>query len=100
MTARKAGVLAVNLPPGAQTWVDFGGAMAVTPEAEATYVLENVLATLWWLHAGKKGERPQMRDYPPYANPKVAVPDKAAAQAERWRKREQERLRRLAAEEQ
>lgn len=97
LTPRKVAVLVENLPQGAQTWVDFGGPMAVTPEAEATYVVEHELATLWWLHTGKKGDRPQFRDYPPFANPAVA-PDKARDKAEQWRKREADRQRRLAAE--
>lgn len=95
LSVRKVAVLVENLPQGAQMWVDFGGPMAVTPEAEATYVLENQLATMWWLHTGKKGDRPQFRDYPPYANPHV-VPDKARDKAQRWKQREEQRLKRLA----
>lgn len=95
ISIRKIAVYVENMPQGAQMWVDFGGPMAITPEAEAIYVVEHELATLWWLHTGKKGERPQFRDYPPYANPNV-IPDKARDKAEKWRQREAERQRRMA----
>jgi hypothetical protein len=99
ITPRRIAVLVENLPQGAQTWVNFGGPMAVTPEAEATYVVEHELATMWWLHTGKKGDRPQFRDYPAYANPGM-VPDPARDKAEQWRKREAARQRRMAEEQQ
>lgn len=96
MTPRKAAVLATNLPAGAQTWVDFGGAMAVTPEAEAVYLLEGSMHHVAWLFGGKNGPAPQVREYPPSTNPNLGKPaaeDKAA----RWQRREAERQRRLAA---
>jgi hypothetical protein len=94
LTVRKVAVLVANLPPGAQTWVDYGGPLSVAPEVEATYSLEGTLNHIAWLFGGKQGQPPEMRDYPPLTDTThQAAPamDKAA----KWKAREAERQRKL-----
>lgn len=67
MTPRKAAVLLIHLPRGASVWKHMGGAMAITDETEAAWLLEHTLQMQSWGQApkSKRGKQPEMRPYPP-----------------------------------
>lgn len=66
MTPRKAAVLLCHLPRGASVWIHQGGAMALSDETEAVFILEHVMNMQAWGKAprSKRGKKPEMRPYP------------------------------------
>lgn len=56
----------IHLPRGASVYKHMGGAMAITDETEAAWVLDHTLQMQSWGQAPKtkRGQPPKMRDYP------------------------------------
>lgn len=64
LTVRKICVLVMNLPRGAQTWLAFGGAGAITAETESAWLIEHALYAIAHAQGGSKGKAPEVREYP------------------------------------
>lgn len=66
LSTRKAAVLLIHLPRGASIYRHMGGAMAITDETEASWLVEHTLRMQAWGQApkSKRGKQPEMRAYP------------------------------------
>jgi len=64
ISPRKVSVMAAHLPRGGAVGDRLGGAMAVTPEVEGSWLVEAALYRIAHGQAGGKGKAPEMRDYP------------------------------------
>jgi hypothetical protein len=64
ISPRKVSVMAAHLPRGGAVGDRLGGAMAVSPEVEAGWLVEAALYRIAHGQAGGKGKAPEMRDYP------------------------------------
>lgn len=78
---------ALHLPRGAQTWVYFGGANAITEDEENQWVVQLLLQQLMFQNAGGKGQKPKMRDYPEGIKAVRDRGDKAVRNAEAFRRK-------------
>jgi hypothetical protein len=65
VSVRKICVLVLNLPRGAQTWIAMGGPGAISAETEAAWIIEHALYLIAYGQGGSKGQKPEMRPYPP-----------------------------------
>lgn len=66
LTTRKAAVLLMHLPRGANVWRHTGGAGAIGDEVEALWSVEHTLVMQAWGQAprSKRGAKPKPREYP------------------------------------
>jgi hypothetical protein len=87
LSVRKVSVLAANLPRGGAVGLRLGGAMAVTGEVEASWVVENALLRIAHGQAGGKGKAPEMRDYPPGVAELAEKQDYALSRAEAFKRK-------------
>lgn len=61
--------------------------MAVTRETEAVMALETTMLGINWAQAGKKGEAPEGRPFPPSASEAEEKANYTETRAELWRKK-------------
>lgn len=87
LSVRKASVLAANLPRGGAVGARIGGAMAVTGEVEASWILENTMMRIAHGQSGGKGKAPEMRDYPPGAAEQAKKTEYTQSRAEAFRRK-------------
>jgi len=83
MTPRKAGVLAAQLPPGAQTWVAVGSDAAWSVEAHhLAAVFDATQVGNWQRGSGKEGDLPTPMRRPSDLAEEVSKRDRVAARAQ------------------
>lgn len=89
MTPRKAGVLAAQLPPGAQTWISVGNDAAWSVEAHhLAQVFDAVQISNW--QRGGKGDPPNPMRRPSDIAEQVSKRDLMAERARRFQERQQQ----------
>lgn len=85
LSVRRVAVLVMNLPRGAQTWMALGGRGAITAETESAWLIEHALFSIAYGQAGSKGEKPEMRPYPPGLDDLESKAQYATTRAEAFR---------------
>lgn len=68
-------------------WKMHGGQKAVTAEEEAAWVIQHLLQVQIRQASGNKGPKPEMPDYPEGIHKLRVKADKAARNAEAWRRK-------------
>lgn len=79
------------MPRGANVWKCVGGALAVTDQVEAVWMLEHTTVSIAHQKAGGKGKKPEMRKFPLGWDELEAKTDYTLTQAEAFRAKQAER---------
>ena len=80
---------AAHMPRGGAVGQAVGGAMAVSPEADAVRAVVHSLNLLMWQNAGAKGKQPEPIPYPEGTAAEKAKQDRVIETARRYRARRQ-----------
>jgi len=87
LSVRKVSVMAAHLPRGGAVGERLGGAMAITPEVEGSWLVEAALYRVAHAEGGGKGKAPEMRDYPLGVAEMAEKQDYAVSRAEAFRRK-------------
>ena len=89
MTPRRAAVLAMNLPAGAQTWVAAGSDAAWSSEAHLTAAVFDAVNVGNWQRTGdKNAKKPQPAPRPSDARRSAATADRNEIRARAFQERQ------------
>lgn len=90
LSPRRTAVLALNLPPGAAVWREYGGPLAWTQDNHLQAAEIYILQLANWQRTGKSGNKPKPLTPPDGANKAVKARDRIEARAAAYLERQKQ----------